>query len=381
MIKKLIGPLIIVAAIVAVTVLIKNKPRPETKNVESKDVISLLVAKTSPAQHPLIIPAEGFVSSRWQTTLSSQVAGQVVEVSNKLLVGNQFAQGDVLLKIDPLDYQVKLARAQANLESAESNLVEQEKQSERAKSDWYKLNPDREPSDFNLRLPQLRSAQSNLQAAKSELRLAQENLSRTQIKAPFDGFSISRSVNLGEQLQIGSVVAEIIDRKNLELKVSLTLSQAALIEQAEKNQFQLDGPASETLSDIDNNLKVSNVRFEPFIESQNRWRSLILELDNNSNGPLLGEFLKISIMANQAKEMLALPESAMSIDGRIWYVDADNKAQFFTPEIIYKNSGTLYLVVNNELSYPLDVVISPPNSILRGTEVITDSWRSSGVAE
>ena len=381
MVKKIIGPLIVIAAVVVVIVLVKNKPKPETKDIKSKETIALLVSQVGPEQHPLLIPAEGFVSSRWQTTLSTQVAGQVVEISDKLLVGNQFSQGDVLMKIDPLDYQVQFTRSQADLQSAESELAEQEKQSERARSDWYKLNPDREPSEFNLRLPQLRAAKSNLQAAKDELRLAQENLNRTQIRAPFDGFSISRSINLGEQLPIGGVVAEIIDRQNLELKVSLTLNQAALIESAEETQFKLTHPAAEDPFKIDTELSISNVRFEPFIASQNRWRSLILELGNISNNPLVGEFLEISIVATQTEMMLALPESALSIDGRIWYVDSDKKAQFFTPEIIYKNAGTLYLGINTELSYPIDAVISPPNSILRGTEVSTDMWRSGSEIE
>jgi len=381
MIKKLIGPITIIVAIILVAVLVMNKPRPETKEIKGQQALTLLTTKLSPEKHPLLIPAEGFVSSRWQTTLSSQVAGQVVEISDKLLVGNQFSKGDVLLKINPLDYQVQLARAQANLKSAESNLAEQQMQAERARSDWNKLNPDRKPSDFNLRLPQLGSAQSNLQAAKDELRLAHENLDRTQIKAPFDGFSVSRSVDLGEQVQIGGIVAEIIDGNNLELKLSLTLSQATLIEQAENTQFMLIQPASEQHLQSNAELSVANIRFEPFIESQNRWRSMTLELVNQSNDVLLGQFLVISIISNQADEMLALPESALSIDGRIWYVDADSRTQFFEPEVIYKNSATLYLDVNSELEYPIDVVVSPPNSILPDTEVTTELWRPGNVAE
>ncbi len=377
MLKKISGVLLVIVAIATVVVLVKNKPRPETKAEPSKASITLLVKEVSPSLHHMVIQAEGFVSSKWQTTLSSQVTGRVIEVSDKLLVGNKFNQGDVLVKIDPLDYQVQVARAQANLKSAESALVEQEMQSERAKSDWNKLNPTRQPSDFNLRLPQLKSAQSNLQAAKDELRLAEENLSRTQIKAPFDGFSVSRNIDLGEQLQMGGVVAEIVGSQTLELKIALTTSQATLLEQAADTQFKLNPTVNAEGAD----LIVSNIRFEPFIDSQNRWRSMVLELESGEITPLVGDFLKLEIIAQQTKQMLAVPESALSIDGRIWYVDATNTAQFFRPEIIYKNSGNLYLASNDEMTYPINLVVSPPNSLLRGTEVSTESWQASNVTE
>jgi RND family efflux transporter MFP subunit len=377
MLKKLSGVLLIIIAIATVVVLVKNKPRPETKAEPSKTSITLLVKEVSPSLHPMVIQAEGFVSSKWQTTLSSQVTGRVIEVSDKLLVGNRFKQGDVLVKIEPLDYQVQVARAQANLKSAESALVEQQMQSERAKSDWNKLNPTRQPSDFNLRLPQLKSAQSNLQAAKDELRLAEENLSRTQIKAPFDGFSVSRNIDLGEQLQMGGVVAEIVGSQTLELKIALTTSQATLLEQAADTQFKFNPTVNTEGAD----LNVSNIRFEPFIDSQNRWRSMVLELESDEITPLVGDFLKLEIIAQQTMQMLAVPESALSIDGRIWYVDGTNTAQFFRPEIIYKNSGNLYLASNDEMTYPISLVVSPPNSLLRGTEVSTESWQATSVTE
>lgn len=377
MLKKFLGVLLIISAVAVVIFLVKNKPSPETKAEPNKASITLLVKQVSPSLHPMVIQAEGFVSSKWQTTLSSQVTGRVIEVSDKLLVGNQFKQGDVLVKIEALDYQVQVARAQANLKSAESALVEQEMQAARAKSDWNKLNPNRQPNDFNLRLPQLKSAQSNLQAAKDELSLAQENLSRTQIKAPFDGFSVSRNVDLGEQLQMGGVVAEIVGSQYLELKIALTTSQAALLEQAADSQFKLKGDVETENTE----LNIENIRFEPFIDSQNRWRSMVLELENNENAPLVGEFLKLEITAQQSKQLLAVPESALSIDGRIWYVDSANQAQFFRPEIIYKNSGNIYLATNDEMTYPINLVVSPPNSLLRGTQVLTGSWQASKVTE
>ncbi len=381
MLKKLIGPLLIVVAFAIVVLLVKNKPRPETKPTTSKQAITLLVAEKYPEKHPFIIPAEGFISSRWQSTLSSRVSGEVTQVSEKLLLGNQFKKDDVLLKIDPIDYQVQLSRSEANFRTAEANLIEQEMQAERAKNDWAQLNPNRQASDFNLRIPQLKSAQANLNATKEELKLAIENLSRTEIKAPFDGFSTSRSVSLGDQIQASSVVAQIVDSTQLELKISLTVNDASLVEKAQSAGAHLKASSVEVDDIKTSMLLVDNTRFEPFIDKQNRWRSLILELSNENHDLMIGDFISLSIVLDQTEELLVIPESALSTDGQIWYVDDNSKAESFLPQIKYKNNGMLYLAINPQIPLPVSLVISPPNSLLRGTVVNTDLWQPSDTSE
>ncbi|MCX7553425.1 efflux RND transporter periplasmic adaptor subunit [Marinicella sp. S1101] len=372
MLKKLIGPLAILLAIMVVFILVKNKPRPATNTATTKDAITLPVTTVAPAVHPLIISAESFVKSRWQTVLSAEVSGKVIEIKEDFLVGNQFKAGDELVIIDPIDYAVQLSRAEANMKAAEANLIEQQMQSERAKNDWKKLNPEREPSPFNLRIPQLRNAEANLAAAKDELKLAQRNLQRASIKAPFDGFTLSRNVDLGEIIQAGGVLGELVNNEKLELRISLDVKHVQLLKAADKISFFIE--------DKNTHLIYQEIRFEPFIDNENRWQSFTVAVDGNEQNLVIGEFIQLQIQAESAQQFLALPESALSIDGRIWFVNENQQTAFFQPNIAYKSNGQIYLSTEHNLQYPMDVVVAPSSSLLAGMEVTTDNWQSPASA-
>lgn len=367
MLKKLLGPLAIIVAIIIVYLLIKNKPRPSAASATNKTNITVPVTSVQPTMHPIMLSAEGFVNSRWQTTLSAQVSGKVILINEKFLVGSRFNQGDELIQLETIDYEVQVSRALANLKAAEANLVEQQMQSERARSDWNKLNPNRQPSDFNLRIPQLHNAESNLNAAQSEYKLAQKNLDRTIIRAPFDGFTIARNIDIGEVVQAGGILGDIVTNNNLELRISVNNEQAQLLESANNIELILD--KDNTL------LAYQDIRFEPFIDNTNRWRSITIVLDTSDQERIIGEFLQLNIKANVKQQLLALPESALSIDGRIWYVNKDNKTNFFYPDLSYKNRGQLFLEPNSEISYPIDVIVSPSSSLLAGMTVSKDVWQ------
>lgn len=373
MLKKLIGPLALISAIVIVYSLIKNKPRPTSAAENTAVNITLPVTTVKPTSHSIMIPVEGFVNSRWQTTLSSQVSGKVRSIDDKFLVGNRFKQGDVLIRLEAIDYEVQVSRAEANHKAAEANLIEQQMQSERAKSDWNKLNPNRAPSDFNLRIPQLRNAESNLKAAQAELKLAQRNLQRTTIKAPFDGFTLSRNVDIGEVVQVGGLLGDVVNNENLELRLSVNTQQAELIESAK--DIELLVQKENTI------LSYQEIRFEPFIDNNNRWRSFNVVLNPENNDRLIGEFLQLNIKANVQQLLLALPESALSIDGRIWYVNNEGQTAFFKPELTYKNGGQLFLQPNDELDFPIDVIVSPSNSLLAGITVNKDIYQPLTVTQ
>ncbi|MFC3193298.1 efflux RND transporter periplasmic adaptor subunit [Marinicella sediminis] len=362
MLKKLIGPVIIIIAVLVVLVMIKNKPRPETQESVKDNTLKLLTQDITAATHPLLIEAEGFVSSRWQTTLSAEVSGTVIAVSDQFLAGRRFMAGDVLVSLDPLPYEVQLARAQANLSDAETRLVEEQKQAARAEKDWYRINPNREPTDFNLRKPQLKAAENNLLAARQDLRLANDNLRKTRIRAPYDGFSLSRNVDLGEAVQIGTVLGELVAGKQLQVRSSLTTSEASLLEQ--------QAPFKITLTDQSGqSWQATEVRFEPFIDSNNRWRTVIIELENDRPAPVYGAFLQVMFSVQNNQPLMKIPETAISIDGSVWYILNGLTAKL-NPQVIYQRAGHYYIQPPNETD-KLELISSPPNSLTSGIPVVS----------
>ena len=195
--------------------------------------------------------------------MASQVPGRVAEL---LVKDNQAVkQGDVILKIDPRDYEASLAQARADLAAAHSR-VEQAKaqvnaseakvaqaqatvvaadaENQRAADDLkrYESVESRavSKSAFDLAQSQARAASANLEAARSQakaaeaevalseagvetasaavqqaeakLRQAELNLSYTQVTAPEDGRVTRRVVEQGAYIQPGQALMAIVPR-------------------------------------------------------------------------------------------------------------------------------------------------------------------------
>jgi len=197
------------------------------------------------------------------TLLSSRVPGQV----SKLLVSdNQYVkEGDVLVEIDPRDYETALSQAKADMAAAHSQLdhaqaevlvseakVAQaqaavkavEAQDKKAnndleryesveskaisKADFDQANAQALAADANLDAAHaqvkavqadvalsradIESASADLAEAQAKLEQAQLNLSYTKIIAPRDGHITARSVQVGNYVQAGQNLLVIVPK-------------------------------------------------------------------------------------------------------------------------------------------------------------------------
>ena len=84
------------------------------------------------------IQAQGTVSPLRETAILAEVKGRVIEVAASFNVGGFVSRDDILLRIDPRDYQTNLLRAQAAVESAESNLAQEKGRAQVAQREWQK---------------------------------------------------------------------------------------------------------------------------------------------------------------------------------------------------------------------------------------------------
>jgi len=68
------------------------------------DAAIVEVIQPSATQAPVRVRENGVVQSRNTVSLTPQVSGQVVEVSENLVLGGLFSAGEVLFRLDPSDY-------------------------------------------------------------------------------------------------------------------------------------------------------------------------------------------------------------------------------------------------------------------------------------
>ena len=124
--------------------------------------------------------------------ISSRVTGNVDEL---LIVDNQHVrQGQVLLRLDPRDYQVQVDKAQANYD--------------RAEADFERV--DALKNDVAISKQDYDQTKTNMEVAKANLDDANNQLSYCTIVAPTDGYIGNRTVNLGDRVTVGGALMAVV---------------------------------------------------------------------------------------------------------------------------------------------------------------------------
>ena len=104
--------------------------------VPEESVVTVDVAKVVKQNVYIEVQAQGTVTPVQETTILAEVKGRIIEVADAFHVGGFVSRDEVLLRIDPRDYQTRLLHAQAALESAESLLVQEKGRAQVALREW-----------------------------------------------------------------------------------------------------------------------------------------------------------------------------------------------------------------------------------------------------
>lgn len=169
---------------------------------------TVTVAQLAATDYQATINAYGAVAPLESTRLAAQVAGEVAYWNPSLVSGGIVRRGDVLFKIEQDDYQAALLQAEANLASAQSQLIQEQALADVAKEEAKRLKST-QVSDLYLRKPQVLSAQAAVKSAQAQLKIAQRDLANCEITAPYDALVVSRSVGTGDYLSRGAIAAVI----------------------------------------------------------------------------------------------------------------------------------------------------------------------------
>lgn len=145
--------------------------------------------------------ARAIIVSLDRTTLSSEIAGEIIELSK--YEGDSFKKDEVLIKIDCSIYRAQKRKIDVEKEIARLE-VEKNK----------KLDSFGSIGTFDMQI-----SQENLNKQKAESDIASINLSRCDVKAPFDGRVASKKVSKHQSIKPQDELLEIVSVDNLEAKV------------------------------------------------------------------------------------------------------------------------------------------------------------------
>ena len=201
---------------------------------EKPQVQAVRLARTS---YQVELTSQGVVRAHNSASLTPRVSGRVMRIHPNFEDGAFFRAGEVLLELDPADFNSAVASAEAAVARAEAALVQELARAEQAVLDWNELYPDKigEASDLVQRKPQLKEAEANVAAAKASLIKAQRDLEHTKVIAPYDGCVLSRAVGPGQSVGTGTTLGEIFSTDYAEIRLPLSSEDMRFISLANGN--------------------------------------------------------------------------------------------------------------------------------------------------
>ncbi|MGB1258920.1 MAG: efflux RND transporter periplasmic adaptor subunit [Akkermansiaceae bacterium] len=372
--KVLLPFLILSIALGIGKTLIDSKKPPKSKQ-PPKVISQVDLIEVSPSDHQVPVISFGTVQSYFQTSVTPQVSGRIIEVSPQFRVGKMIKQNDLLARIDDTDFQAALATQQANLSLQKRTLAEEEIRAKQAAEDWLasgrKLSS---ASDFVLRKPQLAAAKANITSAEAAVDKALADLARTRLTAPYDAVVTSRTASLGNLATAQTSLGTLVATARAEIRIPLTAEQAARISlptesQPNKTTIKLTSPNKPGVT-----WTAQLTRTEPTVDPQNQVTYVIAEVEKpytSQKHPLaIGTFINASIPATILKNTYRIPEAALVNDAYIWIADSENKLQRIPAKRLYSFQGDSFITLTSkEAKPPLKLITRPLSNFRTGEKV------------
>ena len=372
-------PLVVLAgAAGAAYVMYLNRPPVETQApvVEPPGV---RVQRVSYETTTLSISSQGTVQPRTSSQLVPEISGPVVEVARSFAVGGFFEAGDVLLRIDPYDYQQAVIAGQAQLAQAELRLAQEEAEAEVARREWNELGRGT-ANALTLRQPQVDDARAAVAAAEAALDRADRDLERAEIKAPYAGRVQSKDVDVGQFVTKGNPIARIYAVDSAEVRLPLPDEQLAYVNVplSYRGSAQGEGPAvtiSSNFAGQEYTWQGRIVRTESEIDPVSRMVHVVAEVEdpyapgNDPSRPPLaaGMFVEAEIEGRAVNDVVVLPWSALRGRDQVLVVDDANRLRFRQVEVLRSTTDTV--MVSGGLAEGEAVSVSTLDTVTDGMAV------------
>jgi RND family efflux transporter MFP subunit len=351
--RRMLGSTVFTLAGLAVCFLVfvgKPATQPTQYPEPRRPLVDVIVA--SPSDHSISVRTQGTVEPVRRVGLVAQVSGKVESVSELFLDGRFFRAGDVLLQLERADHEFAIARARAQEAAAAQRVAEERGRNLQAQREWRDLGAS-EANDLFLRKPQLRAAEASLAAAQADVAAAELALERTTVRAPFDGRLEKKSVDLGQFVAPGTVLAQIYATDRVEVHLPITDSQLALLELPLFETAVADYPEvvlSTRFGGERWKWQGRIARVEASIDRDSRVTFAIAEVDNpfgdsGSQRPPLtpGLFVEATIAGKPIQQSVELPATALRGDNTLLLVNENSRLERYPVELIRRERDRVWI--------------------------------------
>jgi RND family efflux transporter MFP subunit len=302
-------------------------PRSFERELPKADVIELRRSSFAAS-----IDSQGVVRAHNSTPLTSRVSGRVQLINPRFEDGGFFKKGDILLELDPSDFEASLASAEARLARATAAHAQEVARAQQALLDWQDLGYTEPPSDLVLRKPQLKEAEANVKSGQADLLQAQRDLERARVLAPYDGCVLKRNVGPGQSITPGTPLGEIFSTDFAEVRLPLAAGDYPFVNlPGESNKESVPVVLSDALStENGHQWQARIVRSEGVLDETSRELFVIARIDDPygivSDGPRLrvGQPVRAHIEGKVLDNVYVLPRKSLRSPTEVLLVNPED---------------------------------------------------------
>lgn len=217
-----------------------------------------LVREAGAGSAATVLNASGYVTPRLRATVSSKITGKVIEVDVE--EGKTVTEGQIVGRLDDSNARRDLDLAQAQLASSKRALAETEARLKLAEINLGRSKSlvkdgvqsqstlDSAQADFDAFSAHLLQQRQDVDVAQENVRVKQQNLEDTIIRAPFSGVVTTKDAQPGEMISPVSAgggftrtgICTVVDMRSLEIQVDVSESYIARVQPGQRVEAILD---------------------------------------------------------------------------------------------------------------------------------------------
>jgi len=262
-----------------------SKPAQTMSGGLARVAVPVNMQVVKPERYTETLSVIGSIEANESVVLKSEVSGKITGIFFN--EGQRVEKGTLLIKVYDDDLQAQLSKARANL-----RLTEDVEARQRQLLDREAIS--RQEYDVSF---------ANLQAAQADVALLTSQISKTEIKAPFDGTIGFRMVSPGEYITPGIDIASLVDDDPAKIQFAVPEKYSRLLGTNTVIKYRLEGDP------VERSAKVYAVA--PTINEATRTLQLKALAPNSSRALIPGQFARIEVLMETQPNVLMIPAEAI----------------------------------------------------------------------
>jgi membrane fusion protein, multidrug efflux system len=256
----------------------------------------------------------GSLTPKSSTDLKSEILGRVQRVHVK--EWDRVKPGDLLLEVDPMDFQLELSRTESGIKMAKAQLMEAQvglnrarrelTRAERLKEGGLITGQEQDERRTSMEAAAARVALAQAQVAQAEAQAAasRHTLQKTTLMAPIEGIVSQRRVDVGDFLDKGTPLFTLVDNRILDFTANVPAQDLIRVSEGQLLTFTVDGFQNRTF-------KGHIKRVNPVVNATDRSGRILAEVANQDGLLRGGLYAHGQVLVEERPSAIVLPRDAL----------------------------------------------------------------------